>query len=300
AVTRGPGAVLMPPHMGNWEVFTRMSRVTPPGYPNGAFYRPLNNPLLDRRVHAQREAAGCHLFAKQDSFHMVTAFIRNQGIFGILADQRVGPQGDLVRFFGRLTRASPLPALLTRRTRSEAVAISLVTEAPGKWRARYHTVEGRITTESCMDAIERAIKTSPIDYFWLQERWKVEVRPSYNIRQWLGDGSSDPGKQHRALLWLPGTPESWELPEEWTHPDVNYEVVPRDSRAKTADPRYLHLRFHANPKFPDRKSLRSHLEEIDSAAALPIDYILTCGAARELVKAAASLSIRLVSLPRDP
>lgn len=284
ALTRGPGVVLMPSHMGNWEILTRINRKFPPGHANGAFYRPLNNPLLDDRVLAQREAEGCRLFSKRDSFHQATAFLRDGGILGILADQRVGTQGELVRFFGRLTRASPLPGLLARRSKTEVLAMSLATVSPGKWRARYHELNGKIGTASCMEAIERAIKTSPLDYFWLQERWKVYIRPNRTIREWLGPDSLGEGTPHRALLWLPGTPASWKLPDEWTHPDVNYETPPDSSQ----------------PVPTDRDGLAKFLSEIDSSRPLPIDYILTCNASKALIKAARRESIPLVSLPPTP
>lgn len=284
ALTRRPGVVLMPSHMGNWEILTRIHRQFPPGHKNGAFYRPLNNPLLDQRVLAQREAEGCRLFSKRDSFHQASSFLREGGILGILADQRVGIQGELVRFFGRLTRASPLPSLLARRSKTEVLAMSLVTESPGKWRVRFHPLDGPPRTTSCMAAIELAIKASPLDYFWLQERWKTYLSPRRTIRDWLGPDSMGKGTPHRALLWLPGTPDGWQLPDEWTHPDVNYETIP-----KTAD-----------PPPTARCKLTDLLEKIDAAHALPIDYILTCHASKALIHAARSKSIPLISLPTKP
>ena len=296
ALARSPGLVLLPSHMGNWEILTRINRKLPPGHKTGAFYRPLNNPLLDARVLAQRELDGTRLFSKRDSFHLVTGFLREGGIVGILADQRVGFQGELVRFFGRLTRASPLPSLIARRSKSEVLALSVITEAPGKWRLRYHALDGPARTENCVAAIERALKASPLDYFWFQERWKVYIGPQRSIQTWLGPDSCGAGKPHRALLWLPGSPVSWEIPAEWTHPDVIYEVVPH--HAGPVPPRSLtKLYLHAGPDRDDRDSLVKYLEMIDASAPLPIDYILACNASKALVKAARRNSIPLVSLP---
>ena len=50
----GRGVILLIPHMGNWELLTQVTHITPPGVPRGAHYRPLNNPVLDKHVHAQR------------------------------------------------------------------------------------------------------------------------------------------------------------------------------------------------------------------------------------------------------
>ena len=299
ALRHGPGVVLLPCHMGNWEILTRIHRTFPAGHANGALYRPLNNPYLDARVLAQRQAESTRLFSKRDSFHAITGFLREGGILGILADQRVGAQGELVHYFGRLTRASPLPSLVARRSKSKVLGMSLRTVAPGKWSIRYHPLNGPATTANCMDAIERSLRVSPLDVFWLQERWRMYVRPSRSASEWLGADSEGGGKPHRALLWLPDTPQGWQPPDGWTHPDVIYEVVPENAR-KSRDDRYLHFRFHASPKFPDLKSLTAHLEEIDASAPLPIDFILTCKASKALAKAARRLSIPLVSLPATP
>lgn len=299
ALARSPGLVLLPCHMGNWEVLTRIHRSFPKGHANGALYRPLNNPLLDARVLAQREAEGTRLFSKRDSFHVITGFLREGGILGILADQRVGQQGEVVRYFGRITRASPLPSLVARRSKSEVLGMSLITEAPGKWRIRYHPLKGPATTANCMEAIERSLKASPLDVFWLQERWKMYIRTNRSASEWLGP-DTEPGRTpHRALLWLPGVPDGWELPTTWTHPDVIYEVVP--PHGGPVPPKNLaNVHFHANPECGDRDGLINYLGQVDESAALPIDFIVTCNAPKALSKAARRLSIPLVSLPATP
>jgi len=306
ALSHGPGVVLLPCHMGNWEILTRIHRSFPAGHANGALYRPLNNPYLDARVLAQRQAEGTRLFSKRDSFHAITGFLREGGILGILADQRAGTQGEVVRYFGRLTRASPLPSLVARRSKSKVLGMSLSTVAPGKWRIRYHPLDGPATTANCMDAIERSLRVSPLDVFWLQERWRMVVRPSRSASEWLGPDSLGSGKPHRALLWLPGTPEGWEPPESWTHPDVVYEVVPA-GHGQPLPRKLVNCYLHAGPDFDSHQDLFKYIESIDTklgnldvSAPLPIDFILTCNASKALAKAARRLSIPLVSLPATP
>ncbi len=313
ALSRCPGVVTMPSHMGNWEILTRISHRFPQGHAGGAFYRPLNNPLLDARVLEQREAHGVRLFSKKDSFHQAVAFLREGAVIGILADQRVGIAGEVVPFFGRLTRASPMPSLMARRAKCEVLAMAVIADTPGKWVIRYETVRGKISTVSSMEAVERVMRVSPLDVFWFQERWKVYVRPTHTIRDWLGTDGQAGAKPHRALLWLPGTPKDWQAPEEWTHPDVNYEVVSRETKINFShgnasfpfsgpkrDLRNLH--FHCAPEeFGSEKTLAQFLEEIDTSDGLPIDYILACNASADLKAAAKSLSIPVVSLdPTSP
>jgi KDO2-lipid IV(A) lauroyltransferase len=295
ALTRSPGLMLMPSHMGNWEVLSRINLKFPAGHKIGAFYRPLNNPHLDARVLAQRELDGTRLFSKRDSFHYVTGFLREGGILGILADQRVGRQGEVVRFFGRLTRASPLPSLMARRSKCQVLTMSLITESPGRWKVRYYPVAPPTKTLECMDAIEHAMKASPLDVFWFQDRWKVFISKKYTIRDWLGPDLLGEGKPHRALLWLAGAAASWQLPEAWTHPDVVYEIVLAPGQAA---PTWLSGGeiIHRAPSSATRRVRQKAIAQMDLAAALPVDYILTCGASQALVEAARREWIPLVSL----
>jgi Kdo2-lipid IVA lauroyltransferase/acyltransferase len=297
ALSRQAGIVLMPSHMGNWEVLSRINLQFPPGHRTGALYRPLNNPFLDERVLAQRELDGTRLFSKRDNFHIIVSFLREGGILGILADQRVGKQGELVRFFGRLTRASPLPSLVARRSKSEVLSMSLITVSPGKWKIRYHLVKPPFKTSDCMAAIEEALKASPTDVFWFQERWKLYISKTYTIRDWLGPVAIGEGKPHRALLWLAGAPEHWRLPEEWSHPDVIYEIVLAWGQES---PKWLSGAeiIHYAPIISELDFIRRAIASIDQSAALPIDCILTCQASKELSKAAAKETIPLISLER--
>ncbi len=288
------GLVLLPSHMGNWEVLSRMNGMFPRGHPIGAFYRPLNNPILNERVVAQRTTDGSHLFSKRDSLHHVTGFLREGGIIGILADQRVGRQGELVQFFGRLTRASPLPSLMARRSKSAILSMSLTTDIPGKWKVRYYPVSPPYKTPDCMMAIELAMKASPLDVFWLQERWRVSISSRYTIRDWLGSTACGEGKPHRALLWLAGVPESWQLPEEWKHPDVIYEIVLAPHQASPVWLTGLEITHRVTTG--NQRNLQKAIAAIDQTHALPIDYILTCKASEAMTRAAQGESIRIVSL----
>ena len=295
AIAGGKGVVLLLSHMGNWELLSRLLHQFPQGARAGAFYRPLNNPLLNESVLRRRQADGTRMFSKRDNPHLVAGFLREGGIVGILADQRVGPQGEVVRFFGRLTRASPLPSLLARRAKCTVMALSLTTREPGKWSARFVPMGASHTTAECMLTLEQAMAGSPEDVFWFQERWKVYIDPAFTIRDWLGPGTHGSGKPHRGLIWLAGAPTAWRLPEAWLHPDVNYEVVlEKDQSLPPGLPETT--RRHSVPRSTDRNSLRKFIEAVDLAAALPLDFIITNEAPKALVKASRREGIPLISL----
>ena len=128
------------------------------------------------------------------------------------------------------------------------------------------------------------MRSSLPDVFWFQDRWKVYVGPHSSASDWLGDGRSEAHKPHRALIWLPGSPAGWEPPASWWHPDVVYEaVVSADGTAPSWLP--AGTRLHAAPAAAGREDIRQALVAIDAAAALPIDFVLTAQASRQLAKA---------------
>ena len=268
AVGEGRGVVILLAHMGNWELLTRLHRFFPEGTNSGAFYRPLNNPILNERVLKEREADGTRLFSKRDSLHQVSGFLRGNGVIGILADQRVGMQGEVVSFFGRLTRASPLPGLLVRRCKSEVVSLSLRTVAPGKWSARYHRVNKPYDSANCMEALERAMMVSPMDVFWLQERWRVYVAAGIPFGRWVKKEDARGGKPHRGLVWRRESEKDLQLPPACVHGDIIYE----EATGKPA----------------------GELEAIDLEKPLPIDFIMAFSEDPELSSAAKALGILLL------
>jgi hypothetical protein len=205
-------------------------------------------------------------------------------------------QGEVVPFFGRLTRTSPLPSLLARRAKAEVLALSLVTERPGKWKAVFLPVAKPHTTPHCMAALEMAMKASPTDVFWLQERWKVFVRKFRPFGKWLSPETRAGTTRHRALIWLADVPGSWRPAADWFHPDVIYEAaVP----AGVPAPEWLpaETKLHSLPPFRTDEDIIGAIRSLDAAETRPYDFIITRKAAPSLAKAAASELIPLVSCP---
>lgn len=174
------GAILVLPHMGNWEVGARLNELTYGDRSSGAMYRPLNNPYIDNLVKRRREASGTQLFARKDSMPDALQLIRDGGILGILADQRAGKAGIITPFFGRLTSFAPLPDIYKRRTKCGIISLSIESVSPGHWKATYKaeaTKETKLNTADIAGIIERLMNVSPADCFWMQDRWKLERKP---------------------------------------------------------------------------------------------------------------------------
>jgi len=165
--------------MGNWELLAQandlvLSNLAEPIL-GGTHYRPLNNPPLNRLIERRRKRRGARLFSKRTSLHTLTAFLREGNLIAILADQRVGKRGKVCQFFNLPTDSSPLPELLAKRSGATILSLHCRTTGPGKWELALSEVYGR-DTQSCMNALEKAWRSSPEDVFWFQDRWRYQIK----------------------------------------------------------------------------------------------------------------------------
>lgn len=264
ALARGKGVVMVLAHMGNWEALAQwFPRLLPPGVAGATVYRPLNNPLMNARVSAARARLGVRLFSKDENPLGMAGFLRRGGVLGVLADQRAGVSGELVPFFGRLASCTPIPAILARRTGAAVVGVSLRTVGPGRWEMGFHAVEaGEPTTGAVMRLLERMMRESPEDVFWLQDRWRNHSSVPHLVAGKRARGENAvAAKRRRALLWAAegGAP----TPPAPAPDDVDYEVLGAGEVGGAA--RWT----LAAGETPARA-----LARIDAAEALPLDYVV--------------------------
>ncbi len=172
AAKRG-GIVLVVPHMGNWELLAQALFLTKEKIRVGTHYRPLNNTLINGIIKRRRKKRGLVLFAKQDSTLRLTNFVREGGVLGILADQRVGGRGAAGVFFGRPTTCSPLPHLVAKRGKAQLISLHCETIDSCRWKISFDLIN-EATAQACADTIENAWRASPADVFWFEDRWRLQ------------------------------------------------------------------------------------------------------------------------------
>ena len=177
------GVIFALAHMGNWEILARLGELIIPGVPCGAFYRPLNNPLINRLISQRRNISGTQLFSSKKSFVKACAVLRDGGVLGMLCDQHAGGSGELCTFFGRMTPCSPLPDLLHRRTGAAVFFAAVVRTRPAHWKVILTPLNPaeEINTPSIMRGLERSLSLSPADGFWLHDRWKLPHKKPLNL-----------------------------------------------------------------------------------------------------------------------
>jgi len=175
-------------HMGNWEVLAQMPKICPTGKP-GTLFQPLGNPFLNAHVARLRSRFGFRLFDRNDGFHTTVQFLRDGGGLGVLVDQHAGDGGVWCPLFGRLASTTNLGALLTLRTGGPVLPLGIVTTGRARWKIVVSPpVEGRRRDIGRLTAqlnaeLEKLIRLSPADWFWVHNRWKTP-RPNFLLAQY--------------------------------------------------------------------------------------------------------------------
>ncbi len=187
--------LLVTGHHGNWEVSSWILGLTFPSY---SIARTIDNPFLDRLVRQFRERTRQRILAKRGELDRIESVLASGGVLGTLADQDAGSKGQFVEFFGRPASTHKAVALLAMEHNVKMVVVSTSwienREVRGEWvgsPGRYQVLIEDIIdpdeykdrpdaikaiTERYTAALERLIRVTPEQYFWVHRRWKSEPR----------------------------------------------------------------------------------------------------------------------------
>lgn len=264
-------------HMGNWEILARIAHLIAPGVPAGAFYRPLNNPWMNRMTKRRRQRSGTKLFSNKEGFNQSVPLLRSGGMLGILSDQHAGRSGCLSTFFGRTTACSPLVELLHRRTSAKVFYVSITRDAPAHWHISItpHETSLPVNTRTIMSGIERALSRSLCDGFWLHNRWKqpsktplhhpharecLDPKEITKPWRWVFITSHEPAIAQAASCAMAIAASS----AKHTEVDIICDAV--------LEPIASHVRQHKRSK-----ELMPQITAIDASRSYPIDAIILFG-----------------------
>lgn len=172
------GTVAALSHFGNWEINAQIAEFVKPRQA-GCVYQALRSPLMDDLVNRDRRSRGVHTFDRKKEMQGAATLLKEGGVVGVLTDQHAGNAGIWMPLFGKLASTSPLAASLAQRTGSLLAMVSVRTVGLARWVI--HTsdpvpTEGRDVAEITMDLnllLEREIRRSPADWFWVHNRWKL-------------------------------------------------------------------------------------------------------------------------------
>jgi lipopolysaccharide heptosyltransferase II len=177
ALARG-GMIGVISHIGNWELFAQMPEYLP-RHRFSTIYQKLGNPHIDAHVRKSRARLGVEPFERKEGFNGPMKFLREGGALAILADQHAGDAGLWTPLFNRLASTTPLPATLATRAGVPVIPVAVYTDGLARWRfvvsepVRKGLDSIEALTAEINQALERQIRVSPQDWFWVHNRWKT-------------------------------------------------------------------------------------------------------------------------------
>ena len=179
-LTQKKGVILISAHLGNWE----MSAQFVSGLVKSSFVavaRKIRFKPFERWVNGLRTRFGGELIDKKGAMPEMRKALNSGKILGILIDQ--GGEGATTKFFGHDVQAHAAVALLALRSRCPVIpafcvreenGFRIILESPLKLQ-RTSDLRADIQTniQLMMDAVEKAIRTYPDQWFWFHKRWKA-------------------------------------------------------------------------------------------------------------------------------
>ncbi len=187
--------IMVTGHFGNFELGGFFLGLL--GYPTYSIARSLDNPYLNRYVARVRESTGQFLIEKNGGSEEIMSRIESGEIVSFLADQSAGHKGCWVEFFQRSASAYKAIALLSLQYNAPILVCSCPRLKEGKMvfsmnEEDYYDPldpnEGEKSlfeiTQWFTEVLEKAIRKSPEQYWWLHRRWKTydRVVPVEKIR----------------------------------------------------------------------------------------------------------------------
>ena len=186
ALKKNTGLLVISAHFGNWEwIPLLLSRHL--GQPVNSIARPMDNPLIEKKVTEFREFCGSTIIHKQGSLRKVISRLEKNEIVYMLVDlNTVLREAIFVDFFSRkaatgtavaqlhLKRGIPVIPLFLHY-RDGQIVLDVLDEVdfqktgdPKKDVYRY--------TRQLNAFIEDAIRKNPEQWFWFHNRWKTRPK----------------------------------------------------------------------------------------------------------------------------
>jgi Kdo2-lipid IVA lauroyltransferase/acyltransferase len=193
----GRPLVLISGHFGNFELGGYLMGLF--GFPTYTVARALDNPYLDRFINDFRGRTGQYMLPKKGSGADIQNVLERGGILTLLGDQAAGQRQCWVNFFGKpasthkavsvfsLGNGAPTMVSYARRVGKPLhyeVGPAAICD-PRDPDFEFGTVP--LLAQWYTDHLERLVRESPGQYWWLHRRWKGEpgVRKKRDVQKHL-------------------------------------------------------------------------------------------------------------------
>jgi KDO2-lipid IV(A) lauroyltransferase len=183
ALQKKRGLILFSAHFGNWEWIPLILH-THLGRDIHSIARPMDNPLLEKKIRGFREAMGSKIIYKKGSLRSILTRLGDNQIVFLLIDQNTVPrEGVFVDFFSRKASSNTAVAQLYLKKNIPVVPVFLHYE--GKeiildvlpeidFCAAGGGADGLLElTQQMTGLIEAQIRKFPEQWLWFHDRWKT-------------------------------------------------------------------------------------------------------------------------------
>ena len=178
-VAQNRGGIIFSAHFGNWEVGPKV--LGKYGLKIKTFYRPLNNPLVEKMTFSMR---GIEMIEKgSDGNRQLITALKNKEFIVIMADQKVS-DGELIKFFhdGAFTSTAiakialkynvPLvPGCIFRVNKKFKFLLKVEKPLEFDEKNSLNSEASKLTLK-INQKIEEWVSENPGQWFWVHNRWK--------------------------------------------------------------------------------------------------------------------------------
>ena len=190
------GLIIVSGHLGSWEMGVLYACCILEK-PSLGVVKKIRFAPLNRRIHRLRTRFGLKIVYKKGAMPEMRKMLRRGGILGLLVDQSRRSEGVEVTFFGHKVTATPAAAFLAIRCKCPVLPIFCVRKTNGQLIMEVNSpLEMKRTgdlrsdlqanTQIITDAVEKAVRKYPDQWFWVHKRWKKfypELYPEYQARR---------------------------------------------------------------------------------------------------------------------
>ena len=173
-IDSGRPAIIVTGHFANWEVMACV--LAQSALDVAITYRRINNPHLDKRVRAQREAYGTRLLVPKSGAagarHLLFA-LRSGTSVALLNDQKFNT-GLSLPFFGEPAMTAPGPTRLALQTGAPILPLSCTRDGAQftvTIHQHWHPEDVESGVKRILAFTEDRIREAPAQWFWPHRRW---------------------------------------------------------------------------------------------------------------------------------
>jgi len=189
AIKQNKKIIVITAHYGNWELIS-LSVAAFFG-PVSVVGRKLEGERIDQVLKQNREQFDIEVIDKMGGMRGMIKALKQNRLLGVLVDQNTADnEGVLVNFFGKKARQTHSTALIARKLDALIIPAFITTNDYKNYEITFYDEIEPIKSNNAKediqkmtqlqaDAIEKAIRKKPDEWFWFHKRWKNQYEEIY-------------------------------------------------------------------------------------------------------------------------